>query len=841
MSRSALSCCLLLLAALAAPGAAAPPADLTDEAVRRFLDGGGALLLPAAERAELAAAPAQARRERIAAFLDRDPLPETPEHELALGLARRTTLVAAEHLSPFDDRGRLLFLLGAPDERRQVECAETYRQVELWRWGSEPGARWAVLYRPAVGRHHRLWRPTDAKRVLYTDEMQYLLDQVEELRRQYGKGVVRKRPDLLFCKDAKELDLITGVDGLTGFRDKRMKDADAQALLAPPADLAGWARAAAATPLPADLVELPGTTIRVSYPARRDQRIVARLRVEVPASADLQPVEISGGKEMRFAVFGAIDRPDGVFEQFRNRFLFAPPPPGAPAVLIGERALRPKERFVVRIEVREESSGRVAFLEHGFTVPAVPEPEPEPVPPGAVMGKELGLSRLEGRDSIVLLPPTEDVVFGLFRADAIVVGERVRKVVFSLDGKPQLTRTGPPWSAEVRLPNIPRETIVRAEALDASGAVIAADEVLLNEPQGEARVRLLEPPRGKRVTGSVRARAAVVAPEGHRVERVEFKLNDEVVARLEQPPWETTVEVAADAELAYLTVTAFYEDGSYVEDFRVLNSTDFVEEVEVELVEVYATVLDGAGSPVTGLQVADFEVRDNGRPQAIQRFEMVHQLPLTLGLVLDTSGSMRESLIEAKAAATAFLAGVMTPRDRCFAVGFAERPGLLMPLTSDAHALETAFRDLPALGNTSLHDALVYSLYQYRGVRGRKAMVVLSDGDDTSSLVPWEDALAFAERSGVAIYTVGLDVGAGSLGIRDKLQKLASETGGRTYFVDKASELAGVYAQIDRELRSQYLLAFSPDPPAREGERHALEVKLKGGKGKVRAARGYTP
>jgi VWFA-related protein len=183
----------------------------------------------------------------------------------------------------------------------------------------------------------------------------------------------------------------------------------------------------------------------------------------------------------------------------------------------------------------------------------------------------------------------------------------------------------------------------------------------------------------------------------------------------------------------------------------------------------------------------------------------------------------------------------MTPRDRCFAVGFAERPGLLMPLTSDAHALETAFRDLPALGNTSLHDALVYSLYQYRGVRGRKAMVVLSDGDDTSSLVPWEDALAFAERSGVAIYTVGLDVGAGSLGIRDKLQKLASETGGRTYFVDKASELAGVYAQIDRELRSQYLLAFSPDPPAKEGERHALEVKLKSGRGKVRAARGYTP
>jgi VWFA-related protein len=834
---------LLLLLSIAAPGpaAAAAIADLSDEQVRRFLEEGPALLLPSAERAELGAAPPDQRRGRIAAFLARDPVPETPDNELALGLERRRMRVAAEHLSPFDDRGRIVFLRGAPDERRQVECAETYRQLELWRWGAEPGARWAVFFRPAVGRHHRLWRPTDSKRVLYTDEMQYLLDQVEELRRQFGVRVRGKRPDLFFCKDAKELDRITGVDGLTGFKQDRMKDADADALLAPPADLAAWAREAAATRLAGDAVELPGPELRVSFPARRDQRLVVRLRLDVPASSALQPVESGGGKEMRFAVFGSIDRPDGVFEQFRNRFLFAPPAPGAPAILIVERALRPNERFVVRLEVREESSGRVAFLERGFTVPAEPVPGPEPVPAGAVAGLDLGLTRLEGRDSIVLLPPTQDVVFGLFRADAIVVGERIRRVVFSLDGKPQFTRTGPPWSAELRLPNIPRETIVRAEALDSGGAVIAVDEVLLNEPQSEARVRLLEPPRGKRATGRVRARAAVVVPEGRRVERVEFKLNDEVVARLEQPPWEATVDVAPDADLAYLTVTAFYDDGMHVEDFRVLNSTDFVEEVEVDLVELYATVLDGAGNPVGGLEAEDFEVRDNGRPQAVQRFEMVRELPLTLGLVLDTSGSMREALVEAKLAATDFLAGVMTPRDRCFAVAFAERPAMLMPLTSDAHALETAFRDLPALGATSLHDALVYALYQFRGVRGRKAMVLLSDGDDTSSLVPWEDSLAFAERSGVAIYTVGLDVGSGSFGIRRKLEKLASETGGRTYFVERASELAGVYAQIDRELRSQYLLAFSPDPPAKEGERHALEVKVRGGKGKARAARGYTP
>jgi len=174
-------------------------------------------------------------------------------------------------------------------------------------------------------------------------------------------------------------------------------------------------------------------------------------------------------------------------------------------------------------------------------------------------------------------------------------------------------------------------------------------------------------------------------------------------------------------------------------------------------------------------------------------------------------------------------------------VGFAQRPSLLMPLTSDAMAVEAAFRDLPAIGNTSLHDALVYSLYQFRGIRGRKALVLLSDGDDSSSLVTFEDALAFAQRSGVAIYTIGLDIGKLSLGIRDKLDRLATETGGRTFYIERADELASVYGEIERELRSQYFLAFAPDPAPKEGERHTLDVEARGGKLKARAARGYTP
>jgi len=382
---------------------------------------------------------------------------------------------------------------------------------------------------------------------------------------------------------------------------------------------------------------------------------------------------------------------------------------------------------------------------------------------------------------------------------------------------------------------------VRAEGYDAAGKLLAADEILLNEPQGEARVKLLSPPRGKRLTGTIRARAAAVVPEGKRIESVVFKINDEEIATLTQPPWEASFEAPSGDQVTYLTVTATYNDGTRVEDFRILNSSEFLEEIEVELVELYATVTDRSGALVDGLAAVDFTVFDNGKPQQVSKFELMRDLPLTLAVVLDTSGSMRESIGEAKHDAADFLSAVMTPRDRAFAVGFSDRPAMLMPLTPDAEALEVAFRDLPAMGNTALHDALVYSLYQFRGIRGRKAMVLLSDGDDTSSLVPFADALTFAQRSGVSIYTIGLGVGAGSLGIRGKLQKLAEETGGRVFYVGKAAELDTVYDQIERELRSQYLLAFAPSPPPRPGERHAVTVEVQGSGLKARAARGYTP
>lgn len=835
-------CCVSKSPAQPAPAPAAhalDPVAADREALRRFLDEGPALLLPPAERARIAGLPLAEGLAAARAFLAADPLPETPANELALGIELRQRLVWSEGLSLRDARGLLLFLQGPPRERNQIDCGDTFRPLEIWSYGSVESPRHAVLFRPRADAFFTLWRPTESKRALYMPEMEYYLEQWEELRG-FTSG---KRPDRVLCKASKEVDEITGVQGLFRFEKNRPTDAMMDALVAPPAEIAIWARAAASTVLPNPVEILPIDWAEVTFPERRDQRLVARLRIVLPAGLGLAVAGETGSRESRLTVAGRLELAGAPFEEFRNRFVMQPPAPETPVVLVAERLLRPGGPYIVELELRDEISGRIAWVSQGFTVPKEPVPEPEAALAGAqvVLGQETGLTRMGARDTLVLMPPLSDVVFGLWRAEAIVVGERIRKVAFYVNGVRQLVRANPPWTAELRLPNLPNELIVRAEGLDDKDSVVVADEVVLNEPQGEARVRLLSPQRGKRVVGPTVARAAVMVPEGKRVESVEFRLNEQVLATLTQPPWETNFVAPSGSEPAYLTVSATYVDGTRVEDFRVLNGSAFLEQVEVDLVEIFATVYNKSGGLAENLTESDFEVLDRGKPQQIAKFELVRDLPLAVGLVLDTSGSMQESIGEAKHAASDFLTGVVRPTDRCFAVGFSDRPRLLMPLTPDVQAVQLAFRELPAVGNTALHDALVFALYQLRGIRGRKAIVLLSDGDDTSSLVPYDDALEFARRSGAAVYAIGLKVGATQVGIRNKLEKLASETGGRSFFVSRADELDSVYGEISRELRSQYLLAFAPTPPGKEGVFSPVEVKAQGGKLKTRAPRGYYP
>lgn len=845
---SAISLVAASVLAVPAAAASATPTLLSDDQRAFFFEGPGWLLSD--EARDEALAKDEAGR---AAFLEgfAESVGVSRE-DLAEALGRRRQLARAEILSPLDVRFKLLFLNGAPTERLVVDCGQAFVPLEIWSWRrpevkEEDDRDAVVVYQASPGVPWRLWLPFEGKKTLYVDEMVYLLEQWQEGN---GRLFRAQRFDLQFCKKAYRVDAVTGVRGMIDARPDRPSAAHFRRFIAPPPNVAAWVEKVLASPAPVALVELPVEGMTVQFPKRWNQRMVTRFTINVPPEAALASTAATsdtgepGPLENRVVVQGVLEQGGRIFESFRVRFTSPAADPPIRRALAFERSLRPGERFIVRLEVKDEISGARAFVDRGFVVPLSPEAVIEPpVPEEAMTALEASLAetRLPGADSLLLIPPVDEVVLAVWRAQALVSGERIVKVTFLVDGKAQLTDTAPPFDTEIRLAQFPVEQVIRAEGYDAAGELVAADEVIINQPRGAFRVRITEPKRGKKVSGEINATAEVIVPPERRIESVVFEVDGKTIETLARPPWQAKIRVPSSGDFSYLAVRAQLDDGLTAEDTRILRAPEggLQDEVEVELVELYVAVTDRQNRPVQSLGQQAFHILEQGKEQKIQKFELVQNLPLTVGIALDTSGSMSESISEAQKAAKAFLAGVLEPQDRSFAVAFSTEPSLLMSPTDDAEAVAQAIERTKAYGNTALYDAIVTSLYYFRGVPGQRALVVLSDGADTNSHYAYREALEFARRSGVAIYTIALKVSRLDTGSRGKLTQLAEETGGRSFFVNDAAELSEVYGEIEEELRSRYLLAFSPDLPADAPAGYRpIEVKVEGGY-TVRTARGY--
>jgi Ca-activated chloride channel family protein len=838
-------CVLFVLALSGLAGVGASPQDdtpaLWPDAHREFFQEGGGLLLDEETMKRFLVLDLDECDAFIEEFLGGD-RSMVSRQDLEEGIHRRRRLVQMQFLSPLDVRARLLFLHGPPLNVEIIECGATYMPLQVWTYptGVET-VRELLLYRPEPGRPFRLWMPIDSKRVLYTKQAEYYMDQYRAVG---GQGF-RDRPDRILCGNTRRVEDVTGIRGISEYMKDRVTNQELRVFLEPPADLASWVEAAVATQLP-EQPEVPIESLSIYFPERVGQRILTRFYIALPAGVELPTVEVEEGKEpeARLDVSIVLEQGGRIFDEFQARFKL-PPPEGAPVVLAMDRPLRPNRNFIMRLRIEDEVGGGMAYMARGFRVPGdLDRAEIPPPPEEAIVALTEGLSEMTiaGRDSLILVPPSSDVVVAVWRAEALVTGTDIGKVVFSVDGRPQLTRRRPPWSVEVKLTDYPTEQIVLAEGFNSAGELVASDEVVLNQPTGALRVRILSPSGGSKIEGPVEIRAEVVVPENRRVEQVEFRVNDQLQATANRPPWTSEVTIpASTGELTYVAVVATLDNGSRAEDVRFLNSPQFVEEVDVKLVELFTTVTDRSGRLVKTLRREDFTVLEDGRPQTISKFELVEDLPLTVGIAIDSSGSMDTELPQAQQAAMEFLDNVITLRDRVFALSFSGQPVLLVPPTDDLSAVRSSLASLRSTGMTTLHDAVVTSLYYFRGVRGRRALIILSDGEDTASHVPYANALEYAQRAGVVIYTIGLNIGALQTGIRGKLKEMSEQTGGRSFFIHGAEEMRGIYKQIEEELRSQYLLTFSSNKRnAKEGEYRKIEIKLKGGF-KARTLKGYFP
>jgi Ca-activated chloride channel family protein len=270
----------------------------------------------------------------------------------------------------------------------------------------------------------------------------------------------------------------------------------------------------------------------------------------------------------------------------------------------------------------------------------------------------------------------------------------------------------------------------------------------------------------------------------------------------------------------------------------------------IDLVSLNVTVADQTGRFVTDLEPAAFQVFEDGVKQEVTFFNRSN-LPIALSLLLDTSASMEDKLQTAQEAAVGFCRK-LRPSDLAQVIDFDSRVSIAQTFTSNVADLETAIRKTSPGGSTSLHNAIYIALKELKKVQARssedirrQAIVVLSDGEDTSSLVSFDEVLELAKRSETAIYSIGLrsrgpERVRGSFNESDfVLRQLAQETGGKAFFARASSELSGIYEQISDELSSQYMVGYTSKNPKRDGAWRRIVVRVAGSGANARTKQGY--
>lgn len=255
---------------------------------------------------------------------------------------------------------------------------------------------------------------------------------------------------------------------------------------------------------------------------------------------------------------------------------------------------------------------------------------------------------------------------------------------------------------------------------------------------------------------------------------------------------------------------------------------------QVNLVEVYATVTDERGKVVTHLGREDFDVLEDGARQQVTAFTR-GEFPLAAAVAIDRSFSMgAERLAAAKSAARIFL-GALRPADEAMVIAIGSEIEALAPLSTDRRAQHQAVDGLDRWGTTSLHDAIIEAMNAIQPARGRRALVLLSDGDDRYSEASASDALARARSADVLIYPIALGARRPPL-----FSELAALTGGRSAHLRDARALPQALREIAEELRHQYLLGYTPTRPLDDkGEWRAITVRVKRPGLQVRARDGY--
>ena len=268
----------------------------------------------------------------------------------------------------------------------------------------------------------------------------------------------------------------------------------------------------------------------------------------------------------------------------------------------------------------------------------------------------------------------------------------------------------------------------------------------------------------------------------------------------------------------------------------------FTIKVESNLVNVLCTVTDRKGRLIPNLTKDDFIIEEDGKKQEVVSFSKENSLPLTLALLIDTSGSVREVLGAEKETASAFINTILTPRDLAMVIKFDKNAKVMQDFTESRSRMADAIDLVGPTGNgTALYDALVMAARDHLSMEsGRKAMILISDGYDEGSSHSERQALFEAQSADSIIYSISNIIDGSQSGRGpDTLRKLSGDTGGAVFFIRRSSDFKAIFDTIASELRGQYSIAYKSTNTARDGKFRNIKVLAKETSMSVRARKGY--
>jgi len=730
------------------------------------------------------------------------------------------------------DRARIYIVQGPPLDVKEYgdPSCHLIQPLEVWTYGFIPSLGHDVrliFYRPRPAGDYRLWQQSagasaEALVDLVSSEVMALANNEDTAAFQRVFGLSNKPECRRFLKSSLECDCGEELQKLI-YGGQISQSSWRNAFNPPPVNPEDVKKILHSVVIANPSAAKLAAQISVDFPGKQRSRTDTRMTIIISRS-QLTLKEVGGVKLYSVDVVGEVLKDDQLFENYRYRFDY-PPETGQQIAAVIDRYL-PPGKYQSRIRMADLNANAEAILENAIEVPAL-----ESSGSAAPSAKEEG-SKLR------IVPLPDELLRGLQHIEAITTAD-VKAVEYYLDGKKMVTKRNPPYVFDVDLGDVPNVHRIRVNALNDQGAFIGGDEIVVNEGNAPFRVRIVSPRVAVNVAGKTRVEMNVIVPEDKKLDRVELYLNETRLATLFGPPYVQTVDVPAG--IGYLRAVASLKDSDQtpVEDVVMINAPQYMEELNVHLIELPTTVTRD-GRPLNNLGESAFKVLDEGKPVKIAKFERVTNLPLSIGLAIDTSASMQPRIADAQKAAAQFLSTVMKKGDKAFLVSFDIQPMMAQRWSSDVAAVNAGLAKLRTDESTALYDAIVYSLYNFVGVKGQKALIVVTDGNDTSSKYPFDQALDYARRAGVPIYGIGIGIGAAEVDVRYRFGKFCSETGGNVYYIDQASDLHRIYDAIQNELRSQYILAFYPPEGVKPGSKwHEVAVQVS--EGKAKTIRGYYP